>query len=163
MDRWLRFSGTGAHLLWRVKNAARSVPFRQLRTLKDGSELVLLRESGNMLGRRRKEAGDRTLPRLAGTVARLVCFTVLTRTRRGRTKTAAIRVLTTLLDPDAFPAAEIAALYAARWQVEVGHRWHRSSCVVFSWLFSLLTAGFLSCLCPAGAVVVAGRACPAFA
>jgi hypothetical protein len=118
MDRWLRFSAAGAHLLWRVKNAARSVPFRQLRTLKDGSELVLLRESGNMLGRRRKEAGDRTLPRLAGTVARLVCFTVLTRTRSGRTKTAAIRVLTTLLDPDAFPAAEIAALYAARWQVE---------------------------------------------
>jgi Transposase DDE domain/Insertion element 4 transposase N-terminal len=118
MDRRLRFSAAGAHLLWRVKNAARSVPFRLLRTLKDGSELVLLRESSGMLGRRRKEAGDRTLPRLADTVARLVCFTVLTRTRRGRTKTAAIRVLTTLLDPDAFPAAEIAALYAARWQVE---------------------------------------------
>jgi hypothetical protein len=118
MDRWLRFSAAGAHLLWRVKNAARSVPFRLLRTLKDGSGLVLLRESSNMLGRRRREAGDRTLPRLADTVARLVCFTVVTRTRRGRTKTAAIRVLTTLLDPDAFPAAEIAALYAARWQVE---------------------------------------------
>jgi hypothetical protein len=118
MDRWLRFAAAGAHLLWRVKNAARSVPFRLLRTLKDGSGLVLLRESPNMLGRRRKEAGDRTLPRLEDTVARLVCFTVLTRTRRGRTKTAAIRVLTTLLDPDAFPAAEIAALYAARWQVE---------------------------------------------
>jgi hypothetical protein len=118
MDRWLRFSAAGAHLLWRVKNAARSVPFRQLRTLKDGSELVLLRESSGMLGRRRKEAGNRTLPRLEDTVARLVCFTVLTRTRRGRTKTAAIRVLTTLLDPGAFPAAEIAALYAARWQVE---------------------------------------------
>jgi hypothetical protein len=118
MDRWLRFSAAGAHLLWRVKNAARSVPFRQLRTLKDGSELVLLRESGNMLGKRRRDAGDRTLSRLKDTVARLVCFTVLTRTRRGRTKTAAIRVLTTLLDPGAFPAAEIAALYAARWQVE---------------------------------------------
>ncbi len=118
MDRWLRFSATGAHLLWRVKNAARSVPFRQLRTLKDGSELVLLRESGNMLGKRRRDAGDRALPRLQDTVARLVCFTVVTSTRRGRTKTAAIRVLTTLLDPDAFPAAEIAALYAARWQVE---------------------------------------------
>jgi hypothetical protein len=118
MDRWLRFSAAGAHLLWRVKNAARSVPFRLLKTLKDGSGLVLLRESPGMLGRRRKEAADRTRPRLAGTVARLVCFTVVTRTRRGRTKTAAIRVLTTLLDPDAFPAAEIAALYAARWQVE---------------------------------------------
>ncbi|MGH3119982.1 MAG: IS4 family transposase [Streptosporangiaceae bacterium] len=120
MDRWLRFSAAGAHLLWRVKNAARSVPFRLLRTLKDGSELVLLRESNGMLGRRRKETGDPALPRLEDTVARLVCFTVLTRTRRGRTKTAAIRVLTTLLDLDAFPAAEIAALYAARWQVETG-------------------------------------------
>jgi len=118
MDRWTRFSATGAHLLWRVKNAARSVPFRQLRTLKDGSELVLLRESGSMLGRRRREAGDGTLPRLKEAVARLVCFTVLTRTSRGRTKTTAIRVLTTLLDPDAFPAREIASLYAARWQVE---------------------------------------------
>jgi hypothetical protein len=118
MDRWLRLSAAGAHLLWRVKNAARSVPFRLLRTLKDGSELVLLRESGNMPGKRRRDAGDRTLPRLKDTVARLVCFTVLTRTRRGRTKTAAIRVLTTLLDPGAFPAAEIAALYAARWQAE---------------------------------------------
>jgi hypothetical protein len=117
-DRWLRFSAAGSQLLRRVKNAARSVPFRVLRTLKDGSELVLLRESRNMLGRRRKEAGDRTLPGLQDTVARLVCFTVVTRTRRGGTKTAAIRVPATLLDPDAFPAAEIAALYAARWQVE---------------------------------------------
>ena len=120
MDRWTRFSATGAHLLWRVKNAARSVPFRQLRTLKDGSELVLLRESGSLLGRRRREAGDRTMPRLKDAVARLVCFTVLTRTSRGGTKTTAIRVLTTLLDPDAFPAREIASLYAARWQAETG-------------------------------------------
>jgi hypothetical protein len=118
MDRWLRFSAAGAHLLWRVKNSAKSVPFRRLRTLKDGSELVLLRESGNMLAKRRRDAGDRTLARLPDTAARLVCFTILTRTRRGRAKTAQVRVLTTLLDPDAFPAREIAALYAARWQVE---------------------------------------------
>jgi hypothetical protein len=118
MDRWIRFSATGAHLLWRVKNGARSVPFRHLRTLKDGSELVLLRESAGMLGKRRRAAGDRTLPRHPGTVARLVCFTILTTTRSGRTKKAEVRVLTTLLDPDAFPAREIAAGYARRWQVE---------------------------------------------
>jgi hypothetical protein len=118
VDRWLRLSAAGTHLLWRVKNAARSVPFRLLRTLKDGPERVLLSESTNMPGKRRRHAGDRPLPRLKDTVARLVCFTVLTRTRRGRTKTAPIRVLTTLLDPEAFPAAEIAALYAARWQAE---------------------------------------------
>jgi transposase IS4-like protein len=80
VDRWLRFSGTGAQLLWRVKNTARSVPFRQLRTLRDGPGLVLLRESGTMLGRRRRDSGDPALARLPDTVARLVCFTILTRT-----------------------------------------------------------------------------------
>ena len=30
-----------------------------------------------------------------------------------------MKVLTTLLDPDAYPAREIAALYAERWQI--GH------------------------------------------
>jgi hypothetical protein len=119
MDRWIRFSSTGAHLLWRVKNGAKSVPFRHLETLRDGSELVLLRESAGMLGKRRRDAGDRALPRHPDTVARLVCFTILTTTRGGRTKKAEVRVLTTLLDPDAFPAREIAAGYARRWQVEI--------------------------------------------
>ena len=32
-----------------------------------------------------------------------------------------IKVLTTLLDPGAFPACEIAALYAERWQVEIAY------------------------------------------
>jgi len=49
--------------------------------LKDGAELVLLHESGNMLGRRRREADDRTLTRLPDTVARLACFTVLSLVR----------------------------------------------------------------------------------
>src|SRR5208282_3333255 len=78
MDRWIRFSGTGAHLLWRVKNGAKSVPFRTLRILKDGSELVLLRESTSMRTRRRKAAGDCCSRSLKMTMARLVCFTVLT-------------------------------------------------------------------------------------
>jgi SRSO17 transposase len=52
-----------------------------------------------------------------------------------------------------------------RWPVEVGHRWHRSSCAAFSWLCSLFLVGFVFLLwrCPAGAGVVAGRACPALA
>ena len=52
-----------------------------------------------------------------------------------------------------------------RWPIEVGHRWHRSSCAVFSWLCSLFLVGFLFLFwrCPAGAGVEAGRACPALA
>jgi hypothetical protein len=51
------FSGAGADLLWRVKNGAKSVPFKTLKLLKDGSDLVLLRESNGMRSRRRKTAG----------------------------------------------------------------------------------------------------------
>ena len=43
------------------------------------------------------------------------------RTARGRTKTSTIRVLTTLLDQEEFPAAEIAVLYAERWQIEIAY------------------------------------------
>ena len=119
MDRWIRFSAAGAHLAWRVKDGAKCVPFKTLKVLKDGSELVLLRESSGMRTRRRKNAGDSTLPYLPDTAARLVCFTVLTRTRSGRTKSTQVRLLTTLLDPDLYPAAELAVLYGKRWIIEI--------------------------------------------
>ena len=121
MDRWIRFSGTGAHLCWRVKNGAKSVPFKTLKTLPDGSELVLLHESNGMLAKRRRDIADPAAPRLPDTIARLVQFTVTTRTASGRVKTSVLRVLTTLLDNAGFPAAGIAALYAERWQVEIAY------------------------------------------
>ena len=119
MHRWIRFSGTGADLAWRIKNGAKSVPLKTIRTLPDGSELVMLHESDGMRTRRRKEAGDPRAERLPDTIARLVTFTVTTVTRSGRTKTTRMRVLTTLLDHEAYPAREIAALYAERWQIEI--------------------------------------------
>ena len=72
MDRWLRFSGTGAHLVWRVNNGARSVPFKTVKALADGSELVVLRESAAMLGKRRRDIADPAAPRLPDTIARLI-------------------------------------------------------------------------------------------
>ena len=119
MDRWKRFSATGAHLIWRVKNGKKSVPFKVTETLSDGSELVRLHESNAMLGKRRRGAGDKKLARHPDMTARLVTFTVLTRTARGRVKSTQIRVLTTLLDPDVCPSSEIAASYARRWQIEI--------------------------------------------
>ena len=119
MHRWIRFSAAGADLAWRIKNGARSVPLKTIRTLPDGSELVMLHESDGMRTRRRKEAGDPRADRLPDTTARLVTFTVTTVTRSGRTKTTRMRVLTTLLDHEAYPAREIAALYAERWQIEI--------------------------------------------
>src|SRR5437016_639200 len=119
MDRFLRFSARGADLAWRIKNGAKSVPLKTVRTLPDGSELVMLHESDGMRARRRRETGDRHAERLPDTIARLVTFTVTTATRGGRTKTTRMRVLTTLLDHQAYPAREIAVLYAERWQIEM--------------------------------------------
>lgn len=119
MDRWIRFSAGGAHLAWRVKNGAKSVPFKTLKTLPDGSELVMLHESDGMRAKRRRGSGGPAAPRLPDTAARLVTFTITARTSSGKTKTTLIRVLTTLLDHQAYPAREIAALYAGRWQAEI--------------------------------------------
>ena len=105
MDRFLRFSARGAHLAWRVKNGAKSVPLKTIRTLPDGSELVMLRESDGMRTRRRRETGNPHAERLPDTMARLVTFTILTETRSGRRKTTQVRILTTLLDHQQHPAS----------------------------------------------------------
>jgi hypothetical protein len=82
----------------------------------------------------------------------------------GSTRTERYRLITTLLDWRAFPAAGLAAAYARRWAVEVGHHWHRSRRVGLSWLSFLLRPVTLRFgWCPAGAGVVAGRALPALA
>ena len=114
MSRWIRFSRPGAHLLWRVKNSARSVPSRSKPSGRwpTGRSWSCCARAAPCSAR---DAADKTLPRLPDTVARLVSFTVLTRARSGRMKTTAIGVLTTLLDPDLYPARELAALYPRRW------------------------------------------------
>lgn len=123
MARWVDFSATGAHLGWRVKNGAKSLPAKVIEVLSDGSSHVRLRESNSMLSRRRAAAGDPELPRLPDTIARLVEFDLLVVDERGRTRRSRFRILTTLLDHRAFSAKQIAALYAQRWQVElVYHR-----------------------------------------
>jgi Insertion element 4 transposase N-terminal/Transposase DDE domain len=119
MDRFTRFAATGADLAWRVKNGAKSVPCKTLEVLPDGSELVVLHESDGMRARRRREAANPAALRLPDTIARLVTFLIRTETRGGRVKTTRVRVLTTLLDHESFPARDIAELYAERWQIEI--------------------------------------------
>src|SRR5258705_3121606 len=58
MHRWIRFSGTGADLARRAQHPPQTPPLKTIKTLPDGSELVMLRESDGMRTRRRKEAGD---------------------------------------------------------------------------------------------------------
>jgi hypothetical protein len=119
MDRYIRAAATGSDLVWRWKNDAKSLPAKTLEVLPDGSELVVMRESDGMLARRRRESRNHAAPRLPDTIARLVTFMIMTETRSGRRKATRVRVLTTLLDHEEFPALEIAALYAQRWQIEI--------------------------------------------
>lgn len=121
MARWVAAAGTGAQLAWRVKNGARSLPAKRVAVLSDGSTLVRLRESAGMLSRRRAAEGDRSLPRLPDTHARLVEFDVQVTDDAGRRRTSRFRVLTTLTDHHAYPATAIAAVYAERWQVELAY------------------------------------------
>jgi hypothetical protein len=122
MHRWHLAAATGAHLAWRVKNGHRSLPAKIIDTLPDGSDQVLLRESDAMLTRRRKTSGEPTAARLDDIIARLVEFTVTLTDRAGKTSTSRFRVLSTLLDHDAYPAQQIAALYAERWQAELVYK-----------------------------------------
>ncbi|WP_131785745.1 IS4 family transposase [Protofrankia symbiont of Coriaria ruscifolia] len=122
MERWQKASATGAALLWRVRNGHHSLPARVLRTLLDGSQLVLLRESASMLSRRRARLGDKKAPRLPDTIARLVEFTVTVTDQAGTSTSSRYRVLTTLLDHVAHPAEQIAACSAERWQAELTYK-----------------------------------------
>jgi Insertion element 4 transposase N-terminal/Transposase DDE domain len=121
MARWVSFSAAGAQLAWRVKNGKNSLPAKIIAVLPDGSALVRLRESNSMLARRRRKAGDPALERLPDTIARLVEFDLLVTDARGKTKVSRYRILTTLLDHQAYPAKQVAAVYAERWQAEIAY------------------------------------------
>jgi hypothetical protein len=122
LHRWHTAAATGAHLVWRVKNGAKSLPATVTATLQDGSHLLRLRESPAMHTARRKATGHPSAPRLHEIIARLVEFTVTVTDQAGATHTSRFRVLTTLLDQDTYPAEQIAACYAERWQVELVYK-----------------------------------------
>ena len=71
-----------------------------------------------------------------------------------------IALVTTEKNPD---IARVIERYAARWAIEVVHRWHMSSCSSFSRLPRSFLSGFLASRRESRAAVVPGRARPAFA
>jgi hypothetical protein len=135
---WRAYTEAGAHLLIRARSC---VAARPIEYLPDGTYLARM----NLAGQKRAAPGH-------------VVLRVIEYQADGG---EVIRLLTDLLDPGAYPAAELAALYRERWEAEVGHRRCRSSCAAFSWVCSLFLAGFLFWLRPAGSGVEARRACPA--
>jgi hypothetical protein len=97
-DLWRDAAATGADLLWRVKNSA-VLPVVQ--ALEDGSylsQIVAARDKNRRADPITVRVIEYTLdPGAEGTVYRLI---------------------TTILDPKAAPATELAALYAQRWEIE---------------------------------------------
>jgi len=124
---WKAAAGTGADLLWRVK-ASLHLPV--LQPLPDGSWLAHINDPA-ALRRRTVRNGHRrrrgsTLPPdagpLPGITVRVIEFWLTVTTDDGTVRTERYRLITTLADWRACPAAELAAGYAWRWAIETGYR-----------------------------------------
>jgi hypothetical protein len=102
---WQAAASTGAHLLWRVKS---DTLLPRLSALGDGSYLSRIAVSKN----RRASLGTAEL------TVRVVEAAVTVTAADGTRRTELYRFATTLLDADTFPARELAALYARRWEIE---------------------------------------------
>ncbi len=97
---WQEATGTGADLLWRVKRNAR-LPRETV--LSDGSYLTTIYPSEKNRRHRAEGVRVRTIEyRLEGVADAEPLY----------------RLVTTILDPDQAPAADLAALYHERWEIE---------------------------------------------
>ncbi|MCX5205810.1 IS4 family transposase [Streptomyces sp. NBC_00237] len=96
---WKAYTQAGAHLLIRARTFIAAKP---MQVLADGTYLTKM----NLAGQRRSHPG--------GVTVRVIDY----RIDGGET----IRLLTDLLDPDAWPAAELSALYHERWESESAFR-----------------------------------------
>lgn len=99
---WLQAQQTGADLLWRVK---KDMILPVVEDLADGS----------YLSRIYRTSYDRQHGR-NGVTVRVIDYTI---DDPGRPQTEPVyRLITTILDPEAAPAKELAALYCERWEFE---------------------------------------------
>ena len=109
-------AATGAHLLWRI-GVDRVPPV--VHELPDGSYLSMVAgvNERNRLLRwaRRRHAVP---PQVAGVAVRVIEAHVTACAGDGRVKAGIWRLVTTLLDAERYPAADLAALYHQRWEAE---------------------------------------------
>jgi len=96
---WQNACSTGADLLWRVKD---NLLLEPVEDLPDGSWLA---EVFHSTADRRRQRPVRV---------RVISYTI----QDGRDPTGPFRLITTLLDHREAPAAELAAAYAQRWEIE---------------------------------------------
>jgi hypothetical protein len=96
---WKAYTGAGAHLLIRARS---SVAARPVEHLPDGTYLARM----NLAGQKGAHPG--------GVLVRVIEYRV--------DSGEVVRLLTDLIDPIAYPAAELAGLYHSRWEAESAFR-----------------------------------------
>lgn len=118
-ELWGLAAGTGADLAWRIK---KHLVFPPVRVLPDGSYLSVMRTPADNIRAGRARHDGRPLPALAGGhQVRIIEYAVTIRAADGSTRTERFRLVTTLLDHEQAPAAELAAVYHQRWEIENGY------------------------------------------
>lgn len=104
-DFWEKARATGADLVWRVSSP---LGLPREKELEDGSYLSRVWDTKDRFRRRSK-----------GVPVRVVEYTLdQTRLPKPTEPEGNYRIITTILDPKAAPAKELAALYTERWEIE---------------------------------------------
>jgi Insertion element 4 transposase N-terminal/Transposase DDE domain len=115
---WGQAAASGADLLWRIR---KNLIFTPVRRLPDGSFLTVMGTPAENARFSRARAAGRPLPGPpAGHLVRIVEYTVTVSTDAG-SRTEAFRLASTLLDPIAAPARQLAEVYHQRWEIELGY------------------------------------------
>jgi hypothetical protein len=123
---WTAAAATGAHLLWRARNDMQLPVGREL---PDGSWLARVSDPRAAQARLHKNGKRRrrgsplppdTSP-LPGITVRVIEFALTVTADDGTARTERYRLVTTLTDWQACPAAGLAAGYARRWAIETGY------------------------------------------
>jgi hypothetical protein len=102
-ELWKQFAATGAHLLWRAKM---SVKLQKIKVFADGSYLA------KWLPEEERAKGKKAV------TVRVIEYRLKDPGAAGD-KEEVYRLITTILDPEMATAAELAALYPQRWEIEI--------------------------------------------
>ncbi len=100
---WRKASATGADLLWRIRTDKSGPKPTHLRDLDDGSWLAHLRGLTPAAARREEPM-----------LVRVIDYSI----HDGRDNPIVYRLFTTITDPEQASAAELAAAYTQRWEIE---------------------------------------------
>ncbi|GAB3696677.1 IS4 family transposase [Actinocorallia lasiicapitis] len=118
-ELWGLVTATGADMVWRIK---KNLVFPPVEVLPDGSFLSIMPTPTENLRHGVARARGRSLRRRPhGHLVRIIEYTVKVTTADGRTRTEPFRLATTILDPERAPAAQLAAVYHERWEIENGY------------------------------------------